>query len=188
MLRTIGVLIIILQIFRTQAAFSQAIEVYKFGNSGSAGGGQQTGMDVSNLFKESPEVKRLQERAHEIDSITASIKNTDQRIAIKKQAITRLKDIVAKRNIVREQVKHMDHVNIRTGYVDIATNSIKESRDFYIANEPESGMIAANIAETALDLATSFTPGISWARDFYEAFSGKHLTLQRISKNNDLGI
>ncbi|MBC8285630.1 MAG: pre-toxin TG domain-containing protein [Nitrospinae bacterium] len=147
----------------------------KYGPASSSGGGQGQGIDLSYVFHESPEVKRMQARARKIDQITASVSGANQRIKVKTKAIKRLKGIVKKRNSIRKRVKRMDHPKIRTGFVNIATDSIAASRDYYIANAFESGMIAANIAETALDLATSFTPGISWARDFYEAFSGKHL-------------
>lgn len=190
MLSRIVFLVAIFQLLINQAAFSADyhMDFLRYGNSGSSGGGQGSGTDLSHLFRESPEVKRLQARAHEIDAITASIKSTDQRISIKRAAIKRLKGIAKRRNSVRKQVKHMDHAVIRTGYVNIATSSIAVSRDFYIANEPENGMIAANIAETALDLATSFTPGVSWGRDFYEALSGKDMISGNSLSSLDRGM
>ena len=38
-----------------------------------------------------------------------------------------------------------------------------------------AAFIAAEFAETALDLTLSFTPGISWGKDIYEAVIGKNL-------------
>ena len=169
-------LVSIFQLLMGQIALADGYQIYmeKHGPT-SSGGGQGSGIDLSHIFHDSPEVKKMQQRAQEIDRIAASIKNTSQRIAVKKQAIKRLKGIAKRRNAIREKVKHMNHSVIRTRYVNIATSSIAASRDFYIANKFESGMIAANMAETALDLATTWTPGVSWGRDIYEALTGKHL-------------
>jgi hypothetical protein len=84
----------------------------------------------------------------------------------------RLKALVDRRNEVRDRVQSMDYPEVRRAYVDIATESLKVSREFYKAEEYEEGGIAARYAEIALDLATSFTPGVSFGRDIYESITG----------------
>lgn len=82
---------------------------------------------------------------------------------------------IKRREELRQQIKGMDQYEQRSSVLDFATGSMKISRDSYLADEFDEGNIAAEIADTLLDLATSMTPGVSWARDVYEAISGTDL-------------
>lgn len=89
------------------------------------------------------------------------------------QATDRLKQQVQRRDKIREEIKGMNQYEARSEVVEIATDSLRLSRDYYINDKTEEGEIAARIADIAMDLATSVTPVVSWVRDLYEAISGK---------------
>lgn len=164
------------------------IYLEKYGRPPTGGDHHGIGMDLSDIFQDDPEYKKMKGRAHEIDRVTQSIRNSTQVIELQNQAIGRLKGLVRRRNQVREQVKHMDHSQIRTGYLNMSTEALRASRDYYVKDEFESGMIAANIAETALDLATTWTPGVSWGRDIYEAILGIDMLTGRTLSAFDRGV
>ena len=161
-------------LFMGTLAYASDGHIYleKYGPAHGGNGSKGFGIDASDIFQDSPEYKEMQRRSHEIDSIYQSITSSNQVIKLQNQAIGRLRGLVKRRNKVREQVKRMDHPHIRKGFVDASTSALKASRDFYVNDEFESGMIAANMAETALDLATTWTPGVSWGRDIYESILG----------------
>jgi hypothetical protein len=91
------------------------------------------------------------------------------------EANANLRQQVQRRNDVREQIKSMDSYETRSEIVDLATESLRISRENYLTDNYEEGHVAGQIADVALDLATSLTPGVGWARDIYEAISGKDL-------------
>ncbi len=60
-------------------------------------------------------------------------------------------------------------------YVSIADKSLLVSDQAYTANDLESATLALRVATGVLDVAISITPGIGWAKDVYEAATGKSL-------------
>lgn len=92
-----------------------------------------------------------------------------------KAGIENLKELVQKRNRVQEEISSMYNNAQRAEIVSYATDSMQAAKEYYLADQIAEGNIAAAIADTLLDLATSLTPGVSWARDLYEAIAGKDL-------------
>lgn len=78
-----------------------------------------------------------------------------------------------RRKEISTQIKNMDQYQKRKEILSYATDSLRISKDHYLNDDEESGHIASQIADVFLDLSTSLTPGVSWARDLYEAVSGK---------------
>ena len=94
------------------------------------------------------------------------------------ETLTRLKGFQSKRLKAEEIVrsKDLDFKEARQGMIDLSKDlakfsykQLREEQDF------EASHVALTMAESLLDLATTTVPGISWARDIYEAVSGKHL-------------
>jgi hypothetical protein len=156
---------------------------HRGGNSGSAG------TDMSHVFRhgESEEEKRVRAAAEEaqqrIDYYNRIANDPSHtyypalrdKVNNLNEAVKVLTSLVEKRNKVREKIASMDYRIPRERLVAQATDSLRVSREYYLANEFEEGNIAAAIADNLLNLATSLTPGISWVRDLYEAISGKDL-------------
>lgn len=92
-----------------------------------------------------------------------------------KEAAKGLKSQIATRNELRQKIKEMDQFETRSRVLDEATKSIVETKEYLGRDQFEEAEISARISHTLLDLTTSLTPGVSWARDVYEALSGKDL-------------
>lgn len=147
------------------------------------------GMDMSHVFRggESKESQTAQSRAAEVDysvshfnsmaSNSSLLVNPASRLQVASltEGAEQIKILVEKRNRVRDEIVGRDHQEARQELVGIATDSLRAAREYYQHDEFEEGHIAATIADVALDLATSFTPGVSWGRDIYEAITGKSL-------------
>ncbi len=123
-------------------------------------GGGKTGADMARELEQN--VRRLYSHVN-VD--------LDPNLSI----VDELQRLVTKRNEARHTIKKMSYYESRLETIEKATEFLKDARDYYFAKYFDEAKIALKVAETLLDLATSLTPGVSWARDVYESILGKDL-------------
>jgi hypothetical protein len=63
----------------------------------------------------------------------------------------------------------------RRELVNTANIAIKVADQSFAIGDNDEGYVASHIATQLLDLAISFTPGVGWGKDIYEAATGRNL-------------
>jgi len=109
------------------------------------------------------------------DSVLPSSEGRISEEDFAKNAPEVIQDLRDRRDATLRQIDSMDHYKERKDLIDYASHSIDLSQDYFDSSDVESSWTAAEIARTALDFATSFTPGVSLGRDVYEAVTGRDL-------------
>ncbi len=76
---------------------------------------------------------------------------------------------------VREQIKQMDNFEVRSQFVETASEANRLSKRYTLNREFEEAQIAMQYATICLDFALSVTPVVGLGRDIFEAITGRDI-------------
>lgn len=97
----------------------------------------------------------------------------DQNVKATTEGIKVLKALKLRKEEVQKAIEAMDNLESRRSLLQSANDAIKISKDYWLDQNIELAQMASGLASVALDLAIGLTPGVGWARDVYEALTGK---------------
>ena len=89
----------------------------------------------------------------------------------------KLKNSIEHYHYVKNELDSSDVADseARQTFLELANSGIVIADEYYFAGEESDGDEALNFAKNILDLGLSFTPGVGWGKDVYEAATGRNL-------------
>lgn len=89
----------------------------------------------------------------------------------------KLKSTIEHYNYVKNELDSSDVADseAKQTFLELANSGIVIADEYYFAGEESDGDEALNFAKNILDLGLSFTPGVGWGKDVYEAATGRNL-------------